>query len=233
MRFPAALTHRTSIGLSTIGVCCLLTAVPASAQPSAGGYRDDPPPQCQYWPHAPPDFVPVPGDSSAYTRCVGGVAEGVGYCPAGFTFDAHYTWCSPQQGMDTLSLDDISQDPPDPQTSGNIFSPGPPFSVTVTYSGTNIGNVNLDHVFVSIDNGHGGAGGQSETALTADGTPHRIVVQAHQGGVGLWVPQPGDHIDVSAYMLYAQPTPADPSTAQPPLGAAWTSRTFTVPGPPS
>jgi len=218
-----------------------LTAVPASAQPSASGYRDDPPLQCdplpgwhldpssgQFLPRLSYQFLPVPGDPTAYTRCVNGAPAGIGHCPAGFTFNAGPTGlCGTQQGA-ALSVDNISQHPFDPLCLG---CPAPPVDVTVTYSATNLDNLNLDKVGIR-------AGllntslrfASSDIALTADGQPHTIVLTV--GGPIERPLQPGDQVPVDAWLWYARPAPADPD-ADPDLIAASTSRTFTVPTPPT
>jgi hypothetical protein len=232
---------RMSMAVFAVGASWLFAAVQADAQPTAGGYRDDPPPQCGQgeplfgpgtWPGAGSKFVPVPGDPSAYTRCVNGAAAGVGHCPDGFNFSGDGA-CTLQQGADTISIDNVSQSPPPapPSDPSCLFCPRPPINVAVTYRGTNVGNVNLDKVGVFLsDGGWAFDSGSPGVTLTADGQPHPIVIPANSMG-GSWILQPGERVQAKAALFYAQPAPPDPSVDQPPLVGATASRSLTVPAP--
>jgi hypothetical protein len=259
----AVLVLRAIIGLSAIGACCLLTAAPASPQPSTGGYADDPAPQCgasdkpdfevmtEAQLTSPGEYIAVPGDPTAYTRCVNGAPAGIGHCPAWFIFSDHGELCAHQANMsNTISVDNISQAaPPDPPC---VSCPGPPINVAVIYSGNKLGtiqgSVHLDRVGVVVDGPPGklaAYSGDSRTQgndLTANGLPHSIVIPVVNaaGAKPLANLEPGDQVTVHAVLVYAPDLLsnghfADPEMADQPLLAAAgpTSQTFTVPRPPS
>jgi hypothetical protein len=213
------------VGASAV---CLLTTIPAGAQPTAGGYPDDPVPQCGDVGGG-TRFAPVSGDPTAYTRCVNGVPAGIGRCPDGFNFSGQ---CILQRGAkDTVSVDSISQAaPPDPQC---LFCPGPPINVTVTYSGTGFENLNLDGAGIWLSGPRGwaiGNSGDAGIALAADGQRHSIVIPARATGLSGWLLSPGEQVQIDAVLTYTQAGQGDP-LAQPLLVGATTSRTLTSPAP--
>jgi hypothetical protein len=249
-------TLRTSIGLSAIAACCLLAAAPANSQPPVGGYRDDPPPPCNVFEapqHVGSDFFEaVAGDPTAYLTCNNEAPQEINYCPAGSTFDLAQQSCILQHGA-TLSLDNISQDPFDPNSCGDQCWPRPPVNVTVTYSATNLDNINLDLVSIEVevhgltggsfffgDNATGDTNGgdrpprQQPIVTKADGRPHAIVIAARPTlpSGAAFLPAPGQQVLVDARLSY-HPTTWQPGLGPtvPPVGVS-TMRVFTVPAPP-